>query len=184
MPSKSELAIATRTIEVMKVLQLTFEGVSQKDACIQVGISADTFRRWINDDIDVIQSLQIAQLESERQRYIELSQAHTVIIGKLINWAVNLSVLDAETLLKIAKYLDEKLAALDKKLGVSNTSIDANKFLDGMQGPTLIVEDSKMQEIENAKTKINVKALDDGSIDVEIPRPTRVIDIDPDVFGN
>jgi len=171
MPKLTETSQAIRAAQALEVVQLMQTGKTQKDACSDVGISVDVFRRWIAKDSSVLQTLGELKQYTEREILLMISSIQSHVLAILLDRVMSENPMDTKDLLSITKYLDERGDRLAERQGASSASEE--KAREYLTGPTLQKAQSKMGK------KVNLRVLDDDSIDVTVFSNENVIDAEP-----
>ena len=81
MPTLTDTTIATRQAQALDVFALMRSGITQKDACEQVGISDDTYRRWINSDPNLTKVIGELIINAEKQELMLIQAVRTKILA-------------------------------------------------------------------------------------------------------
>ena len=170
MPNLSLETEAQRQLQAMQVFSLMVQkNISQEEACDEIGISVDTYRRWMTKDPNAIPALRsIIEALQKEQTFLVASKKLEItksLMGKLDG--------DAEVAELIAglKYLDSlEERNVDNLNMVAPNEKAAQEYL---TGPELQKAKSRM-----AATTMNVKANDDGSLDITTYREEEVLEGD------
>lgn len=140
----ANLSLATeahRIAQAVQVLALVTSGKTIPIACEEIGISIKQYYHWISIDTDAITALsdlsnqvarrQVALILSAQERGLQY------ILGDFVS-----SETFARDRIAIAKYLDERLAALSESQGLHGADANADEYL-AMAGPSLVEGESK-----------------------------------------
>ena len=180
MPALSKGTEATRILQAMQALQLMIRGMDKKQACETVGLSEWQFEQWIAQENNAIEDLQKNIVEAERIRMAQLANAQAILLATLLQTVTLPGYPDQDMQLKVLKYIDNLRGDLEQKHGVHSQTDEAEQY--AMNGPKTRVEASKMHvQHEMSKSTVNIKTRADGSVDLTIPTPTKIIDIFPEL---
>jgi hypothetical protein len=150
-----------RVAQTHEVMTHMYAGMTQKDACELVGMSPDTFRRWlIACKDDVVEGL--SQLISilQKEQIATIASSRMAILNNLMERAIE-GPIDTKDLLAIYKITGDELKELAASQGT--TSRNEARAAEYLTGPKLIEAKSRMGGEE---TTVNVRPLPDGSIDI------------------
>ena len=177
MPKLSVTTEATRIMQAMNALQMIARGVPKETACAEVGLSVWQYDSWIANGKEVLETFQNAVVEAERIRMADITNAQAILLNQLVVKMSNPEA-DPDMQLKTLKYLDKLRNDLEVKHGVHTQTDKAQDYI--LSGPSTRQEESQMAVAhEMSRSTVNVKANPDGSIDLSIPAPTKVIDLLP-----
>jgi hypothetical protein len=178
MSELTEQTQAARYLQAMLALQMIIRGDSKQHACETNGLSVWQFDEWIAKDNVAIEMLQEDIAEAERIRITALANAQSILLARLVDNVTTPGYADHDMQLKVLKYVDKLRGELETKHGVHSQSDDAKEYQ--LHGPKTRVEDSKMAvKHEMSRSTVNIKTMPDGSVDLTIPTPTKIIDIFP-----
>jgi len=176
----TEQTQAARYLQAMLALQMIIWGDTKSHACEVNGLSVWQFDEWIAKDNVAIEMLQEDIAEAERIRITALANAQAVLLTRLVDNVTMPGYADHDMQLKVLKYVDKLRGDLETKHGVHSQSDDAKEYQ--LHGPKTRVEDSKMAvKLEMSRSTVNIKTMPDGSVDLTIPTPTKIIDIFPEL---
>ena len=175
MPKLTKAREGARILQVMQALQLIIRGATKQDACAEIGISTDVYDLWVSRETDAIEALQTNIAESERIRMAQIASAQQSILNSLISSVTGEHYIDHDLQLKVLKYLDNLREKLEDKHGVQSTTDKAEDYLLG--GPNTREEESQMSvQHEMSRSTVNIKTKSDGSVDLEVPHDTTIIE--------
>lgn len=152
---------AIRFAQVFEVTQLIFNGMTQKDACETVGISPDTFRRWMSKDTSALTALSDIKQTTEREQLYLITTAMTKLLASMLDQLLSGAPLEFKDKLAAYKLLSDRADQLAESQGA--TSASEEKAREYLTGPALKKADSKM-----GSRTVNVRPRKDGSVDVTL----------------
>jgi len=159
--------------KIWEILSLVnFQGMSYQEAFKQVGISDETWRRWIQQHPEAIEEFRNMLVSTNRQMLFDAVQGQKAIVTALVS-AVTDPTLPVAIVDKLAvgKWLEHLVDKLTAQVGVNAESDEqAADFLGQPQ----------FRQIQSRFTPIiNVKPKQDGSVDISLPIKEEIIDLDP-----
>lgn len=170
MPPLSEEQKTIRKSQATQVLaMMTFENVSQAEACDRVGISPKVYRTWIEEDDESVSIIRNLVNAVQAQELAMISVVQTEILQKLIEKALSGGMEDKD-LIAALKLLHDRSDKLQSVVGVDKPEDNALEYLDGPN-----TREVRSRSGDRAGAKVNIKAKNDGSVDVELPVPEGVI---------
>lgn len=166
-------------MQTLNALTMISNGMSKKDACREAGITPYQYDHWMaNGGSDAIEAYQEAVVQAERVRMADIVNAQAIILSQLVATVTHPEFNDPDTQIKALKYLDTLRDKLEAKHGVQSQSDKAQEYI--LAGPNTRVEESQFGvEHELSKSVVNVKAREDGSVDISVPVEKKVIDLLP-----
>jgi len=171
MPTLTDTTIATRQAQALDVFALMRSGITQKDACEQVGISDDTYRRWINSDPNLTKVIGELIINAEKQELMLIQAVRTKILEDLLMAVVSEVPMDTKDKLAILKYLHIHNDQLATRHGASSDNEAA--AAEYLQGPQLVAAESRMGDTqvevthEGNKTTVSITQDQPDIIDVQ-----------------
>ena len=131
-------------------------------------VKYDTYRLWVIDNPETIQAMQKTISAIERVSLMEISHAANNMLASIVTLADNPQDLPPRTRMELHAYLKELGGEIEEKHGAgTREDIKAKDFL--LTGP-------KTRHAEK-KATVNIKPLDDGSVDVTVIKEEDIIDV-------
>lgn len=156
---------AQRIAATLQVLRLISDGHTVRDACEKAEISERQYRYWLKSGGTFIEDMRTVIAESERVMLAEVTSARTVALERIIEMAHHSDSLS--DMIKADQHLHYLQRELEDRHGAHGVGDDrAKEFI--LTGPKL--------ETSKSRQTLNIKPLDDGSIDVTVETPANVID--------
>lgn len=154
----------------MEVMALISTGFTQADACSEVGISTDTYRRWISQRPDAIEIFTNAVRNSATARLQAATEASVAIFQRIIDRAIATEspMSDADRL-NAAKYVESVMDKLALSQGA--TSADEEAASEYLQGPVLVKAKSRM----GGGKSVNVQ-IDGEKVDITVTDQPEILD--------
>jgi hypothetical protein len=179
MPQLSKSTEAARILQTMQALILTSRGIPKKEACETVGLSIWQYDEYIARDSTAIEGLQRSIAEAERIRLSDIVTVQAQLLERLSSNVLSPGYADHDMQLRVLKYLDTLRKELEEKHGVNSSIDDAETYVQ-LIGPKTRVEDSQMSvKHEMSRATVNIRTRPDGSVDLEIPHQSTIIDLLP-----
>jgi len=164
---ETETIRKTQAVQVL-ALQAT-EQISQAEACRQVGITPDIYRRWISESDDALDTVKLLVEAVQREELAMITITQQRILQRLLERATT-GAIETKDLVAVAQYLDKKANDLGNKLQVEKTD---DKALEYLKGPNT----KSIESRQGARSSsVNVKPRPDGSVDIAVETPENVID--------
>lgn len=163
MPKLTEITEAMHTAKVLEVLSLLSlnENMNIKNACRKVGISEQSFRRWMMKDEEAILAFQNLNVDIEKYILGNIIMSQSVITQKLINDAKDRRTAAGDRL-SIKRYLDDQKEQLLARVKVINREIVTDTF----SGPPQILGESTNRLVtetnEDGSVTVKSKPIIDG----------------------
>lgn len=157
-------ARAGKVATAIRILGMTAQGYSVKEACDEVGMSTSAYYRWLRKGGDSVEALRTFMVENEREQLGQIIAARQHALDRIVER------IDTEPSLDLILKADQHLRTLQRELeerhgahGVDDTA--AKEFV--LAGPQLKTEKSKT-------VSVNVTISDE--------QPTVVIDAEDAEF--
>lgn len=169
----TDTTLAKQQTKIFQVLTLVnLQGMSYKEAFEQVGISDETWRRWIQIFPEAIDEFRQVITAANRQMLFDVVDAQRAIVSSLAASATDPKVpIAIQDKIAIGKWFEHLADKLTAQVGVNaEADEEAITFLGNPQ----------FRNIPSRFTPIvNIKPKQDGSVDVSIPTPEAdIIDVD------
>lgn len=170
MPKLTPESESIRRTQAVQVLALqASEQISQADACRQVGITPDIYRRWIAENDEALDTIKTLVEAVHREELAMITMTQQRILQRLIERATT-GAIETKDLIAAATYLDKKAADLNRGLQLEKTTDTAMEYLKGPNTKSIT-----SRQGSRAGT-VNVKPREDGSVDIAVETPENVID--------
>lgn len=156
---------AQRIAATLQVLRLISDGNTVREACEKANISERQYRYWLKSGNEFIDDMRTVIAESERVMLAEVTSARKVALERIIEMAHHSDSLS--DLIKADQHLHSIQRELEDRHGAHGVGDDrAKEFV--LTGPKLSTAKSRQT--------INIKPLNDGSLDVTVDKSTDIID--------
>lgn len=165
MPKLTALTQANRIAQCIQVMRLMADGRSQAEACEEVGITPDIFRRWNASDPDALAAFRELVYTVERNELTEIVAARQVLFQRVLQNALE-NPDDLGAAWTLIQYLDKRIPQLAQSYNLDHAREDeANEFL---KGPKRKPGQSRFA----AGANVDVTADEDGGVNVHITPKT------------
>lgn len=171
MPALTEQTQMLRVAQALEVFKRIAAGLTQEQACTEVGISVAMYRHWIATADEAIEAARKLAAALQRQQLFDALSAQQQGLDLMIADLLS-AELEARDRLAIMKYLDDRIDQLERKFGTQSQTEDA--ALNYLKGPQLKRGDSRVGH--RAAATINVSTRADGSVDITTFRDPDVIE--------
>jgi len=156
---------AQRIASTIQVLRLISDGHTVEDACEKSSISPRQYRYWLKKSPEFIDDMRTVIAESERVMLAEVTSARTVALQRIIEMAHHSDSL--QDMIKADQHLRDIQRELEDRHGAHGVGDEAAKeFI--LTGPKL--------KTSKSRQTLNIKPLDDGSIDISVERNNDILD--------
>ena len=171
MPILSEQEQVIRKAQAIQVLSMmATEQISQSAACAAVGISPKVYKKWIDEDDGAIDAIKDLVTSVKAQELGMITVAKAEILQRLLLRSVT-EAIETKDLIAVVKLLDDMSDKISGQIGTDKPEDDALKYLDGPS-----TRDIASRSGARAGAKVNLKAKNDGSVDVSLPAPEDIIE--------
>jgi hypothetical protein len=171
MPKLTDITIAQRQAQAIDVYKLMLAGETQKVACATVGISDDTFRRWIETSDEVTKAIGEVITYVEKQELLLINATRTKALELLLARMTDETPMETKDLIAALKFVHSLSDNLAIRHGATSDSEAAAAAY--LRGPQLMAAESRMggQKVvvtqEGNKTTVSLTKDEPDIIDVQ-----------------
>jgi hypothetical protein len=158
MEEVKSLTVARREAQMFEVLALLFSNptLTQIEACSQVGITPDTFQRWVKSDPEFVDSVRILIMETEKLGMLDLQLAYLEGVSRISSRLKSPVDMSDKDYLELHKYAGEMVNELQRTYHTApGIEEDAHAFL--RRGPKTKSQQSRFASLDIEATETGIR---------------------------